>query len=287
MRTLLWGAAFGLLLPACEYEISPDVPDASGPFIGNVTLQWAPTSDAVTADFTTPQFANVLQFWDAGCLGTQVGSCCAYAQPEITNPTGPGTSNAEPITASAGTITVTDLSDTANQTLGNFDFAGIGYYPLSSAETPSLLWSPGDTLSVSASGGLVDGFSGMITAPAAFTDVSPGLTLTGQIVVSLATDFTVTWTPGPDADAGGIVTVDLFDPLGFYIDCTVPDSAGSVTVPVAAFDLGLDAGEILSGDNGYVTLYRPVSETLSSDNATVTLTAEASDPGLATFQHGI
>ena len=29
-------------------------------------------------------------------------------------------------------------------------FTGVGYYPLSSAETPTLLWNPGDTLAVSA-----------------------------------------------------------------------------------------------------------------------------------------
>jgi hypothetical protein len=269
MRTPLWGTAFALLLPACQYQVTPDVPDASGPFVGNVTLIWAPTSTAVTADFTTPQFANVLQFWDAGCAGTQVGSCCMTSQPLIQNPT----SGEEPLAASAGPISVAD----GTNVLGTFAFSGVGYDPLSSAETPTLLWNPGDTLVVTADGGLVDGFSGAITAPPAFVNVAPALSIASQIVVQIADDFTVSWTPDL-TDAGGNVTLEVFDPLGFYIDCVAPDSAGDVTAPAASF-----AG-ILQGDNGYVTLYRPSSETLSSANATVVLTAEASAPGLATFQ---
>jgi hypothetical protein len=263
MRTPLWGAAL-LLLSACKYEVAGSAPDASGPFIGDVSLIWAPTSFAVTANFTMPQFAMT------SCPGTQLGNCCTYDQPQIVISTG----GVEPITVSAGTLTVSDGA----QPLASFDFANIGYYPLSSAVTPSLLWKPGDTLSVFAEGAQVDGFSDSITAPPAFTGVSPVLTLTDQVIVYVTQDFSIVWIPGPTADAGGNVTVDIFDPVGFYIECTGPDSAGTLTVPAAAF------GAFLPGDYGYVTLLRTSIETLTNANATVTLTAQASDVGVAAFQ---
>lgn len=277
LRLPLWGAALGLLLPACEYEVTPDVPDASGPFVGNVSLIWAPTSYAVTADFTTQQFASSLQLFqlpDSSCVGSVVGSCCVYSQPLIDIPMG----GVEPLTVSAGTIAIADTADGGFRLLGAASFSGLGYTPISSAETPTLLWNPGDTLSVAATGGLVSGFAASITAPPPFTGVSPALTLTDQIVVPLTTDFTVNWTPGPSAAAGGSVTAHIFDPAGTYIDCTALDSAGIVTAPAASF-----AG-ILQGDNGYVTLYRASSQTLTSAGQTITLSAEATDPGLATFQ---
>jgi len=267
MSHVLRGAALGalsLLLTACQYEVAPDVPDASGPFVGSVDLIWAPASYGVTASFTTPQFAP------SGCPGTQTGACCAYSQPQIDLSEGGG--GVEPITVSAGTIAVDD----GPQALGSFGFQGIGYTPLSSAETSSLFWNPGDSLQVLADGGLVDPFSGSIVAPPAFAGVSPDLTLTGQIVVRLAQDLTVTWIPPVGATAS--VTLELFDPTGFYVDCTASDAAGTVTVPSAAM------GSIVAGDNGYVTLVRSASEQVQAANASIALTAEATDPGLATFQ---
>ena len=264
MRHALRGAALGLL-SACQYEVTPEVPVPSGPFVGSVDLVWAPTSYAVDANFTEPQFAMT------GCPGTQAGACCAYSQPQLDLSRG-GT---EPITVSAGTIAVVDGA----QTVGSFGFQGIGYTPLSSASSsgvPQLFWNPGDTLLISADGGAVDAFSSSIVAPPAFTDVSPALSIASQIAVRLSQDFTVTWTPQKAVTAS--VTLQLFDPTGFYVDCTAADSAGTITVPTAAM------GSILSGDNGYVTLSRLVSQQVSSPNATITLTAEATEPGLATFQ---
>jgi hypothetical protein len=262
MRLPLWGAAVALLLTACQYEITPSVPDAGGPFVGDVSLVWAPTTYGVTANFTEPQFAQDV------CPGTRAGDCCAFSQPQIEIPTG----GVEPITVSAGTLSVDD----GQEALGSFGFQGIGYVPLSSAETPSLSWNPGDTLSVSASGGLVDPFQASVVAPPAFAGVSPDLEITGQIVVRLDQDFTATWTP--PAAATGVVTLQLFDPTGFYVECSVPDASGSVTAPAATL------GNFISGDSGYVTLSRLASQPIQVANATITLTAEATDPGLATFQ---
>jgi hypothetical protein len=266
MRLACRGAAIGLLLTACQYEVTPEIPDASGPFSGGVTLTWAPTSWAVTANFTEPQFA------DGGCLGTQIGSCCAYSQPAIDLSAG-GT---EPITLSAGNLGIDDGATP----IGALTFAGLGYLPLSSAENPGVSWNPGDTLSVSADGGLVQAFFGAITAPPAFTGVTPALSLTGQVVISLAQDFTASWAPsvpggGP---SGETITLSLFDPSGFYVDCSAADESGSVTVPASALS------SFLPGDNGYVTLIRSASVQLSPPDATVVLTAQATAPGLAHFR---
>ncbi len=265
MRHALRGAALGLLLTACQYEVTPEAPVPSGPFVGNIDLIWAPLTYGVTANFTEPQFAL------SGCPGTQTGACCAYSQPQIDLTLG-SRSGTEPIAVSAGLIAVAD----GTQLLGSFGFQGIGYTPMSSAESSSLTWNPGDALVVSADGGLVAAFSGAIVAPPAFAGVSPDLTITGQIVVRLAQDLTVTWTPPAGSTAS--VTLQLFDPTGFYVDCAAPDSAGTITVPAAAM------GSIIAGDSGYVTLSRTVSQQVAAANASVTLTAEATEPGLATFQ---
>jgi hypothetical protein len=255
-----------LALAACQYQVTPDIPTASGPFIGDVTLIWAPTSWGVTANFTTPAFAQ------EGCAGTQQGNCCVYAQPQITTSTG----GVEPVTLNAGTLAVGDGSTF----LGDFAFQGFGYVPLSSAETPALTWNPGDILTVDSDGGVIAPFTGTIAAPAAFEDVSPDLTVTGQIVIPIANDFTASWTPlAGDAGVGvTAVTLSLFDPSGFYVDCTVLDEAGTVTAPAGTMS------SFVSGDNGYVTLTRSTSEQIQSTDATITLTAEATAPGLAHFQ---
>lgn len=254
-----------LVLTACQYEVTPDIPDASGPFAGDVSLIWAPTSWAVTANFTTPAFVQ------PGCPGTQQGYCCVYSQPQLTISSG----DAEPITLNAGRITVDD----GTASLGAFDFQGFGYVPLSSAETPTLSWNPGDTLSVNSAGSVINSFAASIVAPSAFADVTPDLTLTGQIVIPLADDFTATWTPlAVDAGTGFTVTLSLFDPSGYYVDCTVPDDAGTVTAPAGTL------GSFVPGDNGYVTLTRSTSEQLATTNASITVTAEATAPGLCHFQ---
>ncbi len=253
-----------LALATCQYEITPDIPDASGPFVGDVTLIWAPTSWGVTANFTTPAFAP------GGCAGTQQGSCCIYAQPQLVISDG----GVEPITLNAGTLAVDDGSTF----LGDFSFQGFGYVPLSSAETQTLTWNPGDILTVGSDGGVVAPFTGAIAAPAAFANVAPDLTLTGQIVIPIADGFTATWTPAPDAGVGVTVTLSVFDPSGYYVDCTVPDDSGTVTAPAGTLS------SFVPGDNGYVTLTRATSEQLQTTNATVTLTAEATAPGLCHFQ---
>ena len=172
MSSPLWGAAFGLLLTACQYEVVASAPDASGPFVGSVDLTWAPTTTGVTANFTESRFA------DGGCPGTQTGACCSYAQPGMDLSNG----GVEPITVSAGMIALAD----GPRTLGSLGFEGIGYEPLSSAEVSSLSWTPGDTLAVSAAGGTVAAFSGFVVAPRRRSSgVSPELTVSGQIVVRL------------------------------------------------------------------------------------------------------
>ena len=143
LRLPLWGAALGLLLSACEYEVTPDVPDASGPFVGNVSLIWAPTSYAVTAT-SRPS-------------SSRPPSCSSFRIRAVwvpwrllrlqATPDRPPEGGVEPLTVSAGTIAI---ADTARRlpVARRCSFSGLGYYPISSAETPTLLWNPGDTLSV-------------------------------------------------------------------------------------------------------------------------------------------
>jgi hypothetical protein len=248
-----------LALAACS---SPPPEPPGGPYAGFVTFIWAPSSNGVLANFTTPQSATS----PFACPGTQVGNCCSYAQPIIAN----SPAGAEPVPVGAGRITLTDGA----QRIGSFDFSGFGYVPLSSAETASLTWAPGDTLQASASGGNVDAFSGSITAPPAFDGVSPAMTTDAMLSVKLANDFTVSWSPGTSPQP---VTLVLFDVAGFYVACSGPDSAGSLTAPSATMS------SFASDDTGYITLTRSADQSLQVFNATVTLTAEATAVGAAVF----
>ncbi|MHB1845450.1 MAG: hypothetical protein ACYCWW_11520 [Deltaproteobacteria bacterium] len=252
-----------LWLSACQGGGPIAPPSTSGPYVGTVTLAASPTSNGVLANFTTPTFAPAA----GSCPGTMQDGCCVYAQPQIDIPAG----GVEPVTVSAGTLTIVDGS----QPIGSFEFASFGYVPLSSAVSPTLFWKSGDGLGVAASGGVVTPFSGSVVAPPPFEGVSPALSPSGQLLILLASDLTVTWSPPPLAS--GEVTAELFDVAGFYVDCAAQDSAGSLTFPASTF------GGIASGDTGTLTLTRTATAAVAASNATVTLTAEATAVGNVSF----
>jgi hypothetical protein len=254
-------AALCFLLGGCAYELGGTPPAASGSFAGTLTLDWSPAQTSVSAAFTSSAFAP------AGCAGTQIGSCCAFSQPAIVSDAGN-----EPPAVNAGAISIADGSSQ----LGTLDFAGFGYAPLSSAETAALIWNPGDALAVSSAGATIGAFAAQIVAPPAFVDVDVALSWSAETVVHRGDDFTVTWTP--PAAATETVTLELFDPAGFYVACAAPDAEGTVTAPAAAL---VTLGE---GDDGYVTLSRPNTVVVELPDASINVTATASVQGNAVFE---
>jgi hypothetical protein len=184
-------------------------PDAgSEPYMGVVILSYAslpmPTFDALGLFQATPKTPP------SECPGTKVGSCC-YTPPASSLPT------FEP----AGNITVADGSTT----LVTMMPPG---YTASSLSDATLQWKPGDTLTITASGGTVDAFTAMVTAPSHLVGLSPAFT--APLAVSLKSDLVVSWTPSSEPCAQ--ISFGLSQGAGLAtIGCVVDDSAGTLTVP--------------------------------------------------------
>jgi len=261
MRTLLGSAVAALALTACSGAGSVAVAPA-GPYAGQITLTSLPDGWSMQANFTTAEAA------DAGvCPGATIGACCVFSQPQWVIADG----DSVPPVVGAGTLTVAD----GDKSLATASFAGYGYHPISSSESSAPGWSPGDVLSLSAAGSAVDSFSGSVVAPPAFTAVSPQLSPTEISVVRLSTDLQLSWSPA-DGYAGS-VTAQLFDVNGFYVTCSGPDAAGSLTLPLETF------ANFAAADTGTLTLSRADSVSIQTLNATVNLSAVSAASGNVTF----
>jgi hypothetical protein len=112
--------------------------------------------------------------------GTCVGDACCY-YPSST-PWGYGT-------LSAGTVSVTDGASTL-VALDPAD-ASAGY-----ATVTSPAWRPGDVLSVSATGGEIASFVGLVAVPEPILFASPAAW--DATALSTSADLTFSWTPVPD-----------------------------------------------------------------------------------------
>jgi hypothetical protein len=194
------------------------------------------------------------------------GSCCFV--PAAT-PTDAGATDAGTIAFdSAGTITFTD----GTSAIAAISPGTNGAYGVSSANNPSVKWQPGDTLAVSAMGGVVKAFTGNLVTVEDFAGVTTAAT------VPITADLVVKWT------AGTATTVRLFvDALKGTtqegsITCDVADSVGTVTVPKALL------GKFATGDAGIITLTRTNVTPATDPNATVDLLSTTTTGGTAKFQ---
>ncbi len=150
---------------------------------------------------------------DSGCTDMTFGPCdigtCAAA---TSNP------NAGTITVMGGTqaVTLTPGSD--------------GSY--TDATGTTALWNGGETLTISASGGMVPAFMGSVQAPAPVTVNQLGgaawPAATATVNVSRATDLVVTWT----ATTGSVLIGIANNTSG--MTCVFDGSAGTGTIPAAA-----------------------------------------------------
>jgi hypothetical protein len=194
--------------------------------------------------------------------GTAIGSCC-YEPPPATSTSG-GTL---PTEYSAGSLTIAD----DGSTIGTVAFGTVGY---GSVGTPATFtWNGGDTLSVSAPGATIDSFSGTVKAPNAIAGLS---SLTAIPVAG----WTVTWTP--DTLSGETMEVAVVDNTNSVdygeASCSVPDSAGTVTLSSALLS------HFKSGDTASVQVNRSAGSAVSSGNAAVHLLAGVTVGGSATLQ---
>jgi hypothetical protein len=197
--------------------------------------------------------------------GTQSGSCC-YEPPPATSSSG-----GLPTAYSAGTITVADGSTT----IGTLPFASGAYAVLDSATTPAFTWNPGDSLTVSAPGATIDSFNATVKAPGLIAGLTPSFTAPA---ITLASDWTVTWTPDTQSGETMIVTVtSQGTPAKGEVSCTVADSAATVTVPAALL------GNLTGATKASVIAVRYGGANATDSNATIHVLAQVEVGGTATL----
>jgi hypothetical protein len=205
--------------------------------------------------------------------GTTSGSCC-YEPPIVANDAGAVDAGTIAV-FSAGTITIKD----GTATLANLNPGTNGAYGITSgASNPTVKWTGGDTLAVSAAGATVEAFTGNLVTAVALAGVTPALSLQTATTVPLADPYVVSWTPG----TATTVRVTLIVAKGMTedgsISCSVDDSAGTVSFPTALLS------KLTTGDTGIISLTRTSLTTTTGSNATVQLASTTSSTGLVKLQ---
>lgn len=198
----------------------------------------------------------------AACYGQQVGSCCYNPG----TPVDGGAANTGGNMISAGTIKIAR----SGNLLGTMVPSSAIYPSLSSSSTPTLAWTAGDMLTVSATGAAVHAFSGNVKTVALFANVSPGLSTTA-LPMSRTSNFTISWTKA----AGD---VSLYFSVGVQsILCAAPSDPGSFTIDKSLLAKLPQALASLS-------LTRTIRTDISSDNANVEVLSEAEVAGIVTLK---
>jgi hypothetical protein len=145
--------------------------------------------------------------------------------------------------------------------------------------SPGALFSPGDTLSVAASGGDVTAFpSHTIVAPG-FTTLTSPVTDGGTVDIVTSQDLVVTWTGGQTGATALFLGDSYFVATGGHtsLRCSWTAAAGQATVPQAAL-----AG--LSGGTGDVFLLQSVTTSFDAGAWAIQLQASTFDYSTASFQ---
>jgi hypothetical protein len=234
------------------------------PYEGELTATSTPVKEAdggantvftiTGAFFPTPATTPTMPTCPAN--GTSSGSCC-YIPPAVASDAGVMNDAGTVAAVSAGTITIKD--GTSNIAALSPLMNGGGYAITSGTMNPSVTWTPGDMLSISAAGDTVQAFTGSLTTADDFAGVTPAPSTTAT-PVPLSSDFAISWTAGNGTNVTALLAVK-----SGTITCQVSDSAGTVSVPSAL------RGKLTTMQEGVLTLSRSVSTKVSGSNATVTL----------------
>jgi hypothetical protein len=242
------------------------------PYVGELTAAKEGTVFTITgAFFPTPTTTPTMPMCPT--TGMSSGSCC-YIPPAAASDAGTTDGGATAMAQSAGTILIKD--GTANVAALNPLPNGGGYGVTSGANNPSVKWTPGDMLSISAAGGTVQAFSGSLTTVDDFAGVTPTLSTTAT-TISLGGDLAVSWTAGN----GTTVAVTLIAFKGKagdgLITCQVSDT-GSTSVPGALL------AKFTTGDTGAMSINRTNVTKITGPNASVELVGTTTSSGVVKYQ---
>ncbi len=252
------------------------------PYVGSVTADKAGGGTTLDGGTAASVFVLAASFFPtptttttATCpsTGTPSGSCC-YLPPGVAGDAGTGTDGGTGASAeSAGSILFKD--GTANVASLSQGSSG-GYFISSAPSNPSVKWTPGDMLEVSASGATVQAFSGALTTVDDITGVVPALSITKAATVPISSDLMVTWAAGNGTNV--VVTLAAIKSKAGdgLITCQGSDS-GSVAVPTALLS------KFTSGDTGLLTVTRQNATKVTGPNATVELIGTTSASGVLKY----
>ena len=255
---------------------------AGAPYIGFVSfgissdfgIPARPTQGGVAGGFeivtAITREIEAMGLSSCGLGGTTIGTCCIRIGPQQTFYGDSGAADALPPPPTAGTMSLFDgkaLLGTVTQDKSSYEY---NFTPA----LPAFLWKAGDTLAVSTTGGNVHRFTGTVMAVSAFGGVSPDLGVAQQI--GRASDYVVRWAPDT-VTPGASVALDLNSWTHGEIECDVPDSDGSLTVPSKLLS------QLSAGTYG-LALARYLNSSAGADNATVTIQSSVELLNDATLQ---
>ena len=217
-------------------SVSSDRADAAS-IVGMVFVSTDTSNGALTGSFDV-NLQPIEEGAPDACAGaTQtLGSCCYFAPspPPPTQPPGKGNPATE---ANAGPLTLKDVTSSAH--IGTFDYGGGGYTDLPASYT-NAPWSPGDLVSLSATGDA----AGLGAFAISARTLNPPSTVFPSLI-SRTQDLVLSWVP--DANAQTMTVAILDTSSSGQVSCSTPDSAGSVTVDAHLFS-AFQSGAALQGN---------------------------------------
>jgi hypothetical protein len=224
------------------------------------------------AAFASAGFAQQTSVALASVALATSGACAAY---DAYGGSSAGSASTSPI-VSAGTLTLsgdpmgTGVTVTPGDGPANPDFYAY--------DGDAMLFSAGQTLTVSASGATVPAFGPeSIVAPALPVLVAP-VAVSGFYRIPTSADFVVQWTGG---QAGGTFTFSAVGADGAqYLSCQWPASLGQGTIPRAI--LAPFAGT--SNDGASIQYQQQVSTTFTAGEYTIRVTAQQYGTGQLMFE---
>jgi hypothetical protein len=207
-------------------------------------------------------------FSDTRCVGAErtVGSCCYIP----TAPPAPRPTPGHPlITANAGTVSLVDA--TTGKDVGSLTYGppssgyGDGYPELVFIDV--MEWSPGDLMTIGATGQTVGPFEASVRALAMPSWPAPS-------GIGGAKEVTFVWAPDPNAHTM-TVTLEAFSDSKKVshgtVACEIPDSTGTLTID-ASLLAAFEAGDTCDG-----TLVRSAKVPVSTSTGPLTVSSEAVD----------
>ena len=204
-----------------------------------------------------------------------LGSCTVT---QSTTPTTGQYTAAVAAHVSAGTITLVGGQKSAFLVPEVTSFADGGSSVGYSLSQGSMLFGPGDTLTISASGETVPPFSAEITVPNAIALTQPDLRDPFLVIVR-SMDLAVVWTGGgPTGDVTFGLNQDL-GPTTTSVSCRSPASAGRGVIPASALGYLTASTASTSGSGGAAFgVYSSAVKYLTVQDWQIRIVAEPPNP---------